>query len=128
MYAGKFRLPRFASGGIIETFKNMYQLIYKHEAKITFYGKPELITYKYAENYIKAKWKNFDITNFYMIGDNPLSDIKGANSAKWKSILVKTGMHKSDENDLDNPATFLVNNVKEAINLIMRLEGLPYNI
>ena len=128
MYAGKFRLPRIACGGAVETFKNLYKIIHKQEPKITFYGKPELTSYKYAEDYIRAKWKNFEITNFYMIGDNPLTDIKGANNAKWKSILVKTGMHQSDENDLDNPATFVVNHIKEAVNLILKLEGFSYNL
>ena len=29
-----------------------------------------------------------------MIGDNPESDIKGAIEVGWKSILVRTGVHK----------------------------------
>ena len=36
--------------------------------------------------------ENFEVSNFYMIGDNPSSDIRGANDSGWISILVRTGM------------------------------------
>jgi len=37
--------------------------------------------------------KGKEISSFYMIGDNPRSDIKGANVREgWTSILVKTGV------------------------------------
>jgi ribonucleotide monophosphatase NagD (HAD superfamily) len=31
-----------------------------------------------------------------MIGDNPAGDIIGANEFGWKSILVRTGVYKSN--------------------------------
>jgi ribonucleotide monophosphatase NagD (HAD superfamily) len=31
---------------------------------------------------------------FFMVGDNPRADIKGANLAGWGSFLTKTGVHK----------------------------------
>lgn len=48
-----------------------------------------------------------------MIGDNPLSDIKGANDYhdNWQSILVRTGVFRGEVNDLKNPADFVANNV-----------------
>ena len=58
-----------------------------------------------------------------MIGDNPKSDIKGANENGWISILVRTGLFKG-ENDEKNPAKYVVNDFKEAIELIFKLEGL----
>lgn len=39
-----------------------------------------------------------------MIGDNPKSDIKGANDAGWISILVRSGVFHGLENDKENPA------------------------
>ena len=72
------------------------------------------------------------ISNFYMIGDNPKSDIEGANAKGWTSILVRTGVFKADDpetsrdgNDIENPATYVVQDFKEAIELIFRLENLP---
>jgi ribonucleotide monophosphatase NagD (HAD superfamily) len=32
---------------------------------------------------------DFEISNCYMIGDNPRGDIRGANAMGWTSILVK---------------------------------------
>ncbi len=61
-------------------------------------------------------------TNFYMIGDNPQSDIKGGNNAGWITILVKTGIYQGEGNDKQNPAKYLVNDFKEAIDLIYILE------
>jgi ribonucleotide monophosphatase NagD (HAD superfamily) len=62
--------------------------------------------------------------NFYMIGDNPLSDIKGANDAGWTSLLTKTGVFKGTGNDEENPAHIVVHDFYEAIEQIMKKEGL----
>lgn len=35
--------------------------------------------------------------NVYMVGDNPESDIAGANGHDWNSILVKTGVYRQGE-------------------------------
>ncbi len=62
-----------------------------------------------------------------MIGDNPLSDIAGGNAAGWTTILVKSGVFKADEknaNDKTHPATYVVDDLKEAIDLIFGLENI----
>ena len=60
-----------------------------------------------------------------MIGDNPKSDIAGGNSAGMITILVKTGVWDGKtKNDLEHPATYVVNDFEEAINLIFEMEGL----
>ena len=65
-----------------------------------------------------------------MIGDNPESDIAGANAKNWTSILVKTGVFKPEDpetsqngNDRNHPATHVVETFKDAIELINTLEG-----
>ena len=64
-----------------------------------------------------------------MIGDNPESDIAGANAKNWTSILVKTGVFNPNDpktsqngNDRTNPATHIVETFKDAIELINSLE------
>jgi ribonucleotide monophosphatase NagD (HAD superfamily) len=42
----------------------------------------------------------------------------------WISILVKTGIFKGPENCSKYPANYVVNNLEEAINLILKLEGM----
>ncbi len=63
-------------------------------------------------------------TNMYMIGDNPPVDIKGANNSGLISILVRTGVFEGSDNDLENPAKYVVNDVKEAAELIINLENI----
>lgn len=74
-------------------------------------GKPYRDTYLYAEG-VLCEWRkkqlelagldqsHGDVKTVYMVGDNPASDIRGANSflsdkkIKWVSVLVKTGVYK----------------------------------
>ena len=60
-----------------------------------------------------------------MIGDNPRSDIAGGNAAGMTTILVRTGVFDStDDNDAENPATYVVEDFESAIDLIYKKEGL----
>ena len=81
----------------------------------------------------KCQRDGIEISNYYMIGDNPLSDIDGAqrqgalNLSKtgvnnWKSILVRTGVWK-DGDDTKN-ATFVVDDMMAAYKTILKEEGL----
>lgn len=65
-----------------------------------------------------------EISQFYMIGDNPKSDIDGANRRGWTSILVRTGVFQGEENDKEHPATYVVKDFEEAIQLIYKIERL----
>ena len=53
-------------------------------------------TFEYAAKVVKkqAEERKIEITNFYMIGDNPRGDILGANQKNWRSILVRSGIYK----------------------------------
>jgi len=125
LYAGPMiKLPRIAGGGLVETFKNMARLIYGREPEITLCGKPQLTSFKYVEEYVRGKFGEVEITNFYMIGDNPRVDIKGANGARWRSILVRSGLFKGKGNDEGNPAMYVVEDFQEAVRLIFELEGI----
>lgn len=62
-----------------------------------------------------------------MIGDNPDSDIDGANRRgdNWVSILVKTGVFDpKKENDERHPAKYVVEDMEEAVKLIYKIEGI----
>ena len=60
--------------------------------------------------------------NFYMIGDNPKADIRGANNIGWHSVLTRTGVFKGGENDNEDPATEVVSDFHEAIQKILARE------
>ena len=84
----------------------------------TMYGKPERLTFDYAESLFKQKASDegVEISNYYMIGDNPEGDIEGANRKGWNSILVRTGLFEEKEgNHPDHPATHVVEDMNEAL-------------
>ena len=103
------------------------------DIEIERYGKPYAFNYNFTEEFLRAKAAKsaIKISKFYMIGDNPLSDIDGANRAGWVSILVKTGVFDVNNtvecvngNSSKHPATHVVETFKDAIELIYRLENL----
>lgn len=73
---------------------------------------------------ISQKYKDLDISNFYMIGDNPPVDIKGANQSGFISFLVRTGVFNGEENDQEDPAKYVVKNAFEAVNTILKTENI----
>jgi ribonucleotide monophosphatase NagD (HAD superfamily) len=103
----------------------LYEKLYNQKFSWISYGKPNLNAYKFCESQLQSQISDLEISNFYMIGDNPSADIQGAKNANWKSILVKTGVYtpkEGQENDLDHPADFVVNDFTEAIDLIFEME------
>ena len=97
------------------------------------YGKPYTFNYDFTEEFLrtKAAKRAIKISKFYMIGDNPLSDIAGANKKGWVSILVRSGVFDANDatmslhgNHREHPATHVVDTFKDAIELIYRLENL----
>jgi len=69
--------------------------------------------------------KNIEqLKTIYCIGDNPESDIKGANNSgdQYYSILVRTGCWKGGENDTKYPAKKVCNDVLEAVLWILEKE------
>ena len=90
------------------------------------YGKPAAKTFSYAKEILQeqADARNIDITNYYMIGDNPKGDIFGANSAGIRSILVKSGIYQGDRFKLrDEEMPWMeVDNMYEAVSKILEAE------
>jgi ribonucleotide monophosphatase NagD (HAD superfamily) len=75
----------------------------------------------------RAVKQGVEISNFYMIGDTPESDIQGANNKAedgWISVLVRTGMFNGPENAHDHPARYVCEDLEEAVSLIFMLEGI----
>lgn len=71
---------------------------------------------------MNQKYPEYEITNHYMIGDNPTVDIQGANNSGFISILVRTGVFDGKDNHEKYPAKYVVDNVGEAVKLIEQLE------
>lgn len=122
VYTGKHSVPRFTQGAFVHAFQSLFFKYTGIEVPIEFCGKPFNIQYEYAEDLFRENMGCAHPRKFYGIGDNPKSDIRGANSAgsHWTSILVKTGVFdgSSRENDEEDPADVVVHDVLDAVNFI----------
>ncbi|NWJ08477.1 HDHD5 hydrolase, partial [Crypturellus undulatus] len=85
LWMAEAKMPsRFGHGTFLLCLENIYKKVTGHELKYeALIGKPSPVTYRYAEYLIKQQaekqgWKS-PIRRLYAIGDNPMSDIYGAN-------------------------------------------------
>ncbi|KAM0513318.1 hypothetical protein ACHAPE_007970 [Trichoderma viride] len=121
-------IPRMSQGTFRIGLEAMYKSLTGVDLERVVYGKPEMATYKYADEVI-ASWmeqlhgEERIPENIYMVGDNPASDIIGGNMYGWNTCLVRTGVFQGGENDESNPANFGVfPNVLEAVKTACRKE------
>ncbi|KAL6706554.1 hypothetical protein ACN47E_005310 [Coniothyrium glycines] len=120
--------PRMSQGAFRIGLEAMYKSLTGVELERVVYGKPELATYKYADEVISSWMETIHNDeklpkNIYMIGDNPASDIIGGNMYGWNTCLVRTGVFQGGENDEENPASFGVFvNVLEAVKTAIKKE------
>ncbi|CAL3963516.1 hypothetical protein PZA11_001112 [Diplocarpon coronariae] len=120
--------PRMSQGTFRIALEAIYKAVTGHELERVVYGKPELATYKYADE-IMTSWMDTIHgeerlpQNVYMIGDNPQSDIIGGNVYGWNTCLVRTGVFQGGANDEKNPANFGVfAHVLDAVKTAVRKE------
>ncbi|KAF9740131.1 hypothetical protein PMIN06_003754 [Paraphaeosphaeria minitans] len=103
--------PRMSQGAFRIGLEAMYKALTGVDLERVVYGKPELATYKYADEIITSWMDTIHNEeklpkNVYMIGDNPASDIIGGNMYGWNTCLVRTGVYQGEGNDKENPASF----------------------
>lgn len=130
LWANSYPIPRFGQGA----FRIMVEALYKQmtggaQLESTIIGKPFKLTYDYADSVLR-KWKkdyyggsDAPFEKVYMVGDNPASDIMGANNYGWESLLVRTGVFRDE--DLPNIVAHpkhIFDNVGEAVN-----HGIAFN-
>ncbi len=129
VYATDYPHPRYTQGAFVESFRHLFQLYHRIPLQMTYYGKPFDIQYRYAEDMLHKQSEKLGYDHpplqFFGVGDNPKSDIQGANAAgdHWHSILVKTGLFPSHgkENDHEHPANHVCDSIVEAIDYILKL-------
>nr|CAG8501277.1 8977_t:CDS:10 [Entrophospora candida] len=132
IWTNNFTLPRFAQGAFRKNFEVLFKCLTGHDPKYISFGKPETITYKYAEKLLENyayKSTGSRLTNHddvvrkeserRRVYDNPDS---GANDYNWISILVKTGVYQGIDNHAINPAKHIADNVLEAVKWLFNQE------
>ena len=144
LWAAKWHLPRLGSGGFKAALEGLWRAITagKAELKVTMGGKPSTQTFEFAEEQLlghrqqllgAAKHKlgsDERMDTVYMVGDNPASDIVGANrfrsprSTKWNSILVRSGVFAGESPPgEDFRPKAIVDDVFDAVNWGLENEG-----
>lgn len=97
--------------------KAMYRELTGRPLECTVFGKPYKESYEYATASLDgmAASSGHTLGTIYGVGDNPLTDIRGANGAgeRWRSVLTRTGMFQGGDNDEHDPADLVVNDLLE---------------
>ncbi|KAF1810252.1 HAD-superfamily hydrolase [Eremomyces bilateralis CBS 781.70] len=142
-WAARWHLSRLGQGAFRETLDGLWRSITGGEGNGVIlhkevWGKPTQLTYTFAEN-VLGSWRGKmlgagtgcgleGLRNVYMIGDNPESDIRGANNyqspngTSWNSVLVKTGVYL-DGSEPSCPPKAIVDDVFSAVEWGMKHSG-----
>ncbi|PFH58502.1 hypothetical protein XA68_13587 [Ophiocordyceps unilateralis] len=137
----EYPVNRFGTGAFVEALKGVWSAATNGaELKFQALGKPFGTTYEYAHKRLLRYYsdvagsdtKHRPLRRVYMIGDNPESDIRGANEfrpddgTEWVPILVRTGVWEktaAEPEPRHRPAA-IVDDVMEAVSWAMKNEGL----
>ncbi|XP_015874168.3 mitochondrial hydrolase YKR070W [Ziziphus jujuba] len=131
-YQAAFPSERLGLGAFRIALEAVFNRVHQHPLEYTCYGKPNPFVFKNAEILLEqlvsslhhANAASHHFKTLYMIGDNPLVDIKGAKKAghPWFSILTRTGVFKEKGNHPNFPADLVVDTVEEAVDYILKKE------
>eukprot|EP00475_Leptophrys_vorax_P028206 TRINITY_DN4071_c0_g1_i3.p1 TRINITY_DN4071_c0_g1~~TRINITY_DN4071_c0_g1_i3.p1 ORF type:complete len:166 (-),score=41.57 TRINITY_DN4071_c0_g1_i3:103-600(-) len=128
-YATNFPLPRFGSGAFSFCLEKLFHKLCDRHLVSTPFGKPQHSSYRYIEEVLVQEQQDVPLRplhRIYAIGDNPVTDIKGANGAggRWRSMLVKTGMWTGNVAELDtNRPHYICEDVLDALKQIVQHEN-----
>jgi HAD superfamily hydrolase (TIGR01456 family) len=139
VYTTEHPLPRFTQGAFAVAFRHLYESYHAHPLTIDFGGKPFPVQYRMAEQLLGQQIETEAGAEaeaeagavYFGVGDNPKSDIRGANAAgpHWRSVLVRTGIFGDQgrdaliANDPVDAADHVVADIGEAVDLILAYEG-----
>lgn len=129
VWGNDFSVPRLGQGAFRTALEAVYRRMTEGgEIEAITFGKPERLTYEYANELLQMLLSRASAQgevrvqpeNIWMIGDNPASDIMGANGFGWSSALVRTGVYRDAEGAPASKPTLIADNVEEAIKTIMQ--------
>ncbi|QLQ82017.1 hypothetical protein HG537_0G02710 [Torulaspora globosa] len=142
LWANSYELNRFGQGAFRHLVRKLYSEINGGlPLEDNTLGKPTKLTYDFA-HHVLIDWRNKLLTgdtacqelklpllgqppknspfqDVYMVGDNPESDIIGAQQYGWKSCLVRTGVYR-DQVPLNHvKPTMIVDDVYQAVTSVL---------
>lgn len=147
LWRADYPINRFGTGAFMEALKGVWATATNgSELHYDALGKPSQHTYQYAHDRLLQYYHDMACTRgephsaekchplkrVYMIGDNPESDIRGANDfnaedgTEWISILVRTGVWRqtATEKEPRYKPTVIVDDVVDAVVWALNNEGM----
>jgi HAD superfamily hydrolase (TIGR01456 family) len=147
LWAAKHHQPRIGQGGFRAAFWGLLRAMNdasggtpnRHWPE-TLYGKPNQVTMKYCEGKLMGLHRQAHehaslsptLERVYMVGDNPRSDIQGANlrtaesdKVKWAGLLVKTGVYSGEQLSGRLAPASVSPSVLQAVQWALGQEGWP---
>ncbi|KAJ8596368.1 HAD-superfamily hydrolase [Rhizopogon salebrosus TDB-379] len=122
IWQSDFEAPRLGQGAFKVAFQAVFQSLTGSTYPYTQFGKPTEATYKFAESMLKRRLQDVSTPSLYMVGDNPESDIAGANAAGWKSVLVHSGVYNPHRGPPSHQPTHQAKDVVEAVRWALEQE------
>lgn len=137
-WAAAYHLPRLGQGGFQAALEGVFNAVTGGpengvQLHKNLFGKPTQGTFEFAENRLRQHRTALPggdagkLRSVYMVGDNPESDIRGANDyksptgSKWDSILVRSGVYRGGK-PAHEPKV-IVQDVWDAVRYGLRKEG-----
>jgi HAD superfamily hydrolase (TIGR01456 family) len=136
-WSAAYHFPRFGQGAFQAAMAGIWRAVTDgKELERTVIGKPYKQTYRYAERVLNSYRAQIlgqrsiePLSRVYMVGDNPESDIRGANDFEspdgttWTSVLVRTGVWTPDRGEPRHRPKMIVDNVAAAVDWALKQEG-----
>ncbi|KAH7537345.1 hypothetical protein FEM48_Zijuj03G0082700 [Ziziphus jujuba var. spinosa] len=138
-YQAAFPSERLGMGAFRTALESVFNRIHHDVLQYISFGKPNPFVFKNAEAILRQLQPSYlghylsnngdsgsePFKTLYMIGDNPVVDVKGAKQAghPWFSILTRTGVFNGNDNHADFPADLVVDTVEEAVDYILKRES-----
>ncbi|KIP05781.1 hypothetical protein PHLGIDRAFT_119546 [Phlebiopsis gigantea 11061_1 CR5-6] len=128
IWRADFERPRLGQGAFREAFQAVYKALTGAPYPHVQYGKPTTATYKFAEQVLRDRLAEMqgkpvkEMPQVYMVGDNPESDIAGANAAGWNSVLVQTGVYDPADGPPRHTPTHHAEDVEAAVRYAIERE------
>ncbi|KAI0020686.1 HAD-like domain-containing protein [Xylariomycetidae sp. FL0641] len=157
LWAAHYPLPRLGQGAFQAALAGVWREITGGRAELrrTTIGKPHRATYEFAERALRGfraellvkqqqrhkkmmmsegegqaeEGQEGGLKTVYMVGDNPASDIAGANGyasphgTRWQGVLVRTGVYSAERGEPAHTPATIQQDVREAVRWALRREG-----
>jgi HAD superfamily hydrolase (TIGR01456 family) len=118
-YKDVHSVPRMTLGAFRLALETLYREATGRQLQFTLHGKPHRATYELAlKTIMQQTGATAPPATIICVGDNPLSDIKGANDMgkPFKAVLVRTGVWQGQEAETASTApSRIYNDVFECV-------------